>query len=194
MKSSMFLGAMCALGAVAQEVKNPSEIKPSYVTTWTTTTVTDWTTKTITKTITVQPTSTAEPVSTTVSVPDAHIKVKEPSTSSAKPTTSAEPTTTQAPVQTEEPEQTVWSTSWESTWTPTQSATQTSTEESAAPSATQTQAPAANGYQGKVLDSHNIHRANHSSNAVTWSDDLATSAQVLASRCVYQHDTYEQPQ
>lgn len=185
MKSSMFLGALCALGAVAQEVKNPSEVKPSYVTTWTTTTVTDWTTKTITKTITVRPTGTA-------TVPPANIKVQETSTSSAKPTTTAEPTTTQAPVQTQEPEQpeqTSWSTSWESTWTPTQSAT--STEE--AP--TQSQAPApANGYQGKVLDTHNIHRANHSSDALTWSKDLETSAQALASRCVYQHDTYGQPQ
>lgn len=195
MKSSMFLGALCALGAAAQEVKNPSEVQPSYVTTWTTTTVTDWTTQTITKTITVKPTSTAAPTSTTVSVPDAHIKVPQSSTSSAEPTTTAESTTTQAPAQTEEPEQTeqpaqtAWSTAWESIWTPTesatQSATQTSTEETA-----QTQAPApANGYQGKVLHSHNIHRANHSSDALTWSADLEKSAQVLASRCVYQHDT-----
>lgn len=190
MKSSMFLGALCALGAVAQEVKNPSEVKPSYVTTWTTTTVTDWTTQTITKTITVRPTG-------TTTVPPANIKVQETSTSSAKPTTTAEPTTaepttTQEPVQTQEPEQpeqTSWSTSWESTWTPTQSAT--STEE--AP--TQSQAPApANGYQSKVLDSHNVHRANHSSDALTWSKDLETSAQALASSCVYQHDTYGQPQ
>ncbi|KAL4809398.1 CAP domain-containing protein [Aspergillus unguis] len=192
MKSSMILGAaLCALGAMA-------EVEPSYVTEWTTTTVTDWTVVTVTKTITVSGTPTAKVVtSTATSIP---ISTDEPTTttafqpqvkvkdSSAEPletstsTSTVEPTSTAA---TEQAQPTSWSTSWESTWSSTQTATQ---EPSTTTAAASTQAPA-NTYQYNVLNSHNVHRANHSASDLTWSSDLQQSAQVLASRCVYEHDT-----
>ncbi|KAK2809988.1 hypothetical protein FQN50_003402 [Emmonsiellopsis sp. PD_5] len=49
--------------------------------------------------------------------------------------------------------------------------------------------PPANNYQSLVLKHHNIHRSNHSAPALTWSDELAKAAQVLAQRCVFDHDT-----
>jgi uncharacterized protein YkwD len=48
-------------------------------------------------------------------------------------------------------------------------------------------------YRHSVLYSHNIHRANHSSPDLTWSADLEGSARTLATRCIYQHDTYNHP-
>ncbi|KAL4873719.1 CAP domain-containing protein [Aspergillus spectabilis] len=183
MKSSMVLGALCALGAMA-------EIEPAYVTTWTTTTVTDWTIVTITKTITVEPTTTSA-APTTSTVPETQVKVQDPAPEPAPEepsTTSVEPVATSVA---REPE-TTWTSSWESTWssawTSTWSAPEsTSTSTSTAPPAS-TQAPA-NDYQSNVIYSHNVHRANHSSTDLTWSADLEASAQTLAARCVYQHDT-----
>ncbi|KAL4964503.1 CAP domain-containing protein [Aspergillus stella-maris] len=198
MKYSLMLGALCALGAMA-------EVEPSYVTTWTTTTVTDWTIVTITKTVTVPAstiveatsTSTAEPkvettttttstaAPTTTTVPQ--VKVQDTAPEAVETSTStAEPTSTVAPEPVAEPS--TWSTEWTSTWTSayTEPATTQTSTSTAEPSATQ--APA-NDYQSNVLFSHNVHRANHSSPDVSWSSDLESSAQVLAARCVYEHDT-----
>ncbi|KAI9372701.1 CAP domain-containing protein [Aspergillus egyptiacus] len=172
MRSSIVLGAFCALGAVAQ-------IEPAYVTEWITTTVVDWTTVTVTTTVTITPT--AEPTTTGASITqvrDTNAKVVQHNPApQPEPVAEPEPTTTVAPAPVE--------TSWSSTWSTTQpAATEVPTQEPApAP------APVANDYQSRVLYSHNIHRANHSSPDVAWSSDLAASAQVLASRCVYEHDT-----
>lgn len=46
-----------------------------------------------------------------------------------------------------------------------------------------------NDYISAALFHHNIHRANHSAPDLSWSDSLANSAKVLASRCVFAHDT-----
>lgn len=54
-------------------------------------------------------------------------------------------------------------------------------------------APTDSSYQGKVLYHHNIHRANHSASDLTWNSELENCAQILASRCVYKHDTSIQP-
>ncbi|KAL4779116.1 CAP domain-containing protein [Aspergillus varians] len=192
MKSSMILGAVCALGAMA-------EVQPSYVTEWTTTTVTDWTVVTITKTVTLDPTTAAEstttvepiiaaePTTTTTSAPETQVKVKESTADAVESTTTVETTSSVAP---EQPVASTWSTTEASTESTTEasteSATQTTTESTAAASATQ--APAS-GYQSNVLFSHNVHRANHSSTDLSWSSDLQASAQTLAARCVYEHDT-----
>lgn len=45
------------------------------------------------------------------------------------------------------------------------------------------------GYQNTVLKHHNVHRANHSAAALTWGHLLAEWAEVLASRCVFAHNT-----
>ncbi|KAL4989358.1 CAP domain-containing protein [Aspergillus falconensis] len=199
MKYSMILGvALCALGAMA-------EVEPSYVTEWTTTTVTDWTIVTITKTITVAPTSTATSTTTSVpaptSAPGTQVKVQDTAPAATAETEAAvekvPASTSSSTVEwtstevAEQPEATTWSSAWSSAWSSTWSTTQAATTETAAQStatASSTQT-AANAYQSNVLYSHNIHRANHSSPDVTWSSDLESSAQILASRCVYEHDT-----
>ena len=44
-------------------------------------------------------------------------------------------------------------------------------------------------YKQGILDSHNIHRANHSVNALVWDDRLTNVAAQIAASCVYAHDT-----
>lgn len=44
-------------------------------------------------------------------------------------------------------------------------------------------------YKQGILDSHNIHRANHSVNALVWDDRLTSVAAQIAASCVYAHDT-----
>ncbi|KAK4102331.1 PR-1-like protein [Parathielavia hyrcaniae] len=53
------------------------------------------------------------------------------------------------------------------------------------------EAPAAqpSDYQSTALYHHNIHRFNHSADALAWDDGLASSAETLAKRCVFEHDT-----
>lgn len=45
-------------------------------------------------------------------------------------------------------------------------------------------------YNSAVVYSHNLHRANHSSPDVTWSDDLYNCALEVAQTCKYAHDVY----
>lgn len=72
--------------------------------------------------------------------------------------------------------------------TPSTSSTSTT---SAAASTSVAPAPATGGtdYQSLALDAHNLHRANHSAPALTWSSTLADTAAKIASSCVYAHDT-----
>lgn len=49
--------------------------------------------------------------------------------------------------------------------------------------------PASDSYADTCLYHHNLHRANHSAPALTWSDSLAATAQKIADSCVYAHDT-----
>ncbi|KAI4274383.1 MAG: hypothetical protein LQ337_003982 [Flavoplaca oasis] len=44
------------------------------------------------------------------------------------------------------------------------------------------------GYKSAVLEHHNIHRANHSARALEWDDSLASYAEQVAKKCVYDHD------
>jgi uncharacterized protein YkwD len=45
-------------------------------------------------------------------------------------------------------------------------------------------------YAQKILDQHNVHRANHTdTNPLTWSDQLTATALKIANSCVYAHDT-----
>ncbi|PYH88955.1 PR-1-like protein [Aspergillus ellipticus CBS 707.79] len=117
------------------------------------------------------------------------------SAAAAATTTEAAAVTTAAAAATEAAaDSTSWSSAWTSYWTsawtdaaanPTTLATSTSSTSTSA-SATAT---AANSYQSAVLYNHNIHRSNHSASDVEWSSDLETSAQALAAKCVYEHDT-----
>ncbi|KAL2884180.1 hypothetical protein SGCOL_000119 [Colletotrichum sp. CLE4] len=42
--------------------------------------------------------------------------------------------------------------------------------------------------QTAAIDSHNIHRSNHSAPALTWDADLASYALITAKTCVFEHD------
>lgn len=49
---------------------------------------------------------------------------------------------------------------------------------------------ASSSYGQKILDQHNIHRANHTDTGpLSWSDELAATALKIANSCVYAHDT-----
>lgn len=50
------------------------------------------------------------------------------------------------------------------------------------------EAPKTGNYKDAVLYSHNVHRANHSASALTFSDELASYAQTVAAKCVWGHD------
>lgn len=43
-------------------------------------------------------------------------------------------------------------------------------------------------YQTMVLNSHNIHRVNHTAPALTWGDALAVAAKVLSDTCIFHHN------
>ncbi|KAH6981026.1 CAP domain-containing protein [Ilyonectria sp. MPI-CAGE-AT-0026] len=43
-------------------------------------------------------------------------------------------------------------------------------------------------YEAVMVDYHNLHRANHSVDAVTWDTTLAGYAQTIAETCVFEHD------
>ena len=44
-------------------------------------------------------------------------------------------------------------------------------------------------FQSKVIYHHNIHRKNHTSEDLNWSEALASIALQTAQKCVYEHDT-----
>ena len=44
-------------------------------------------------------------------------------------------------------------------------------------------------YENMVLYHHNVHRANHSADALTWNQTLADSAYALAQSCIFQHNS-----
>jgi len=72
----------------------------------------------------------------------------------------------------------------------TVSATSTQTQAAISARATTTSAagPAGTTYKDKALYHHNIHRANHSAPALTWSYKQAQIAQSIAETCVYAHN------
>ncbi|KAF7714085.1 Uncharacterized protein PECH_001966 [Penicillium ucsense] len=176
--------------------------------------VTDWTTVTVTETVTapavtetvlppqvqlqhVAPTTTAAPVVESVVAPSSTSAVEEPVTSSAPAPVETQAATEPSPAPVQEPAvvttqapapvetAVVSSSSWSTAWTSTLSvAPAAATTQAAAPAS----APAGNSYQSAVLYNHNVHRSNHSASSLDWSADLESSAKVLASRCVYEHD------
>ncbi|KAF2858554.1 PR-1-like protein [Piedraia hortae CBS 480.64] len=49
--------------------------------------------------------------------------------------------------------------------------------------------PAPGTYEAKVLEAHNVHRANHSAPDICWDAGLAATAQKIADTCKYEHNT-----
>ncbi|KAJ5554211.1 hypothetical protein N7513_004170 [Penicillium frequentans] len=179
--------------------------------------VTDWTTVTVTETITAPTVTETVPavekvpvvITTSTSVADVEAntdlfkKSTVPPESATSPAAVAPESTevastkaasTEAAVAeaapTEAASTSYWSTAWTSTMEASSSAPSstlaTSTSTSSTSSAT---ASATNAYQQAVLYNHNIHRSNHSVSSLKWSADLESSAQTLAARCTYEHDT-----
>lgn len=189
MRSSLFLGALCAAGALG----NPLEQR-AYVT--------DLTVITITETITAQP----APAPTTA--PAEQAPAPQPTPESTPPADPLTPATTDLPPpvptitpKSEQPPpeqqgqqgdgEVAWTTAWTEAWT-----TAWTLEPEGPPQttlATQTQEPGAaptNAYQDTLIYNHNVHRSNHSADSLSWSGSLEASAHKLASQCVYQHNTY----
>jgi uncharacterized protein YkwD len=153
MRSSILLGALCAISAVASPID-----KRAYTTEITVITVTE----------TVTPGESPTPAPTAAVDP---VERKYPVSYSTVLTTSTPlPTSTAAAVTPSE--------------TPAPAPEPSSSQEPPAPSPS-----AANSYQAAILQNHNIHRANHSADALSWSSDLEKSAQTLAQGCVYEHNT-----
>jgi uncharacterized protein YkwD len=57
------------------------------------------------------------------------------------------------------------------------------------PSSTPSAYVPGNDYTSNAVNSHNVHRSNHSAPAVAWDTDLASIAAQIASSCVFAHDT-----
>lgn len=54
---------------------------------------------------------------------------------------------------------------------------------------TDTQTPPELDWTKQILDRHNVVRAQHCAAELTWSDEIAASAQEYANRCVWKHDS-----
>lgn len=174
MKNSLWISAAFALGAVASPIFDKRVLVTDIEVTVVTITVTE-TPGAATQVPTAVPASTTAPAAgianlqnniplPSISTSTTSIVVEASSTSSPSPVVvSSPPATTAAPV----------------------------VVTTAAPVATTSSTPAAapSGYQGLILDSHNIHRSNHSAPALTWNQTLAESALALANTCDYHHDT-----
>jgi len=63
-----------------------------------------------------------------------------------------------------------------------------SSSSSAAPAPSPVAQSIGTDYNSRALYHHNIHRANHSAVDLKWDDNLASSAQEVASSCVYAHN------
>jgi len=72
---------------------------------------------------------------------------------------------------------------------PKQSSSAVSAAKPAATSAGSTSTAGSTDYQKQVLDSHNVHRANHSAPALSWDAGLASTAEKIAKSCKFAHDT-----
>lgn len=161
MKGSMMLGALCAIGAVAGPVDKRAIVTDVDLTV-VTVTVTD--SAVASATSTAADNAAAAPV-----VNEAH-KNHPDFSWPPWPTTTEVASTTDVASTTVPPSSTV--------------APTTTTSTSVVPSST------GDAYQSMLLDSHNIHRSNHSAPALTWNETLAESALALANSCDYHHDTY----
>ncbi|RAO70413.1 uncharacterized protein BHQ10_006425 [Talaromyces amestolkiae] len=182
MKGSLFVSALCVMGAAASPLNKRVLVTDIAVTV---------VTVTVTETpgaATSVPASTTSVAATTAPVAGAANVNNEyprpPWTSTETETTIVVPSSTSStstyiapePATTVAPEPTT-------TAAPTTTAVEVSSTSTSVPTAT------GSAYQTLILDSHNIHRSNHSAPALTWNETLAESALALANTCDYHHDT-----
>ncbi|KAL1988925.1 hypothetical protein VTN96DRAFT_6914 [Rasamsonia emersonii] len=166
MRSSILLGALCAMGAIASPIEKRVYTTEVIVIT-VTETITPWLTQST-------PSATAATTAAVTPSPEIDVAEKYRHSSESSSTTVVTPSSPSPVVTTSAP----------ATTSSTSSSVQVSTASSAAPSPS-----AANSYQETILQNHNIHRANHSAPALVWDSGLEASAQQLANGCVYEHNT-----
>jgi Cysteine-rich secretory protein family len=190
MKGSLLLAAaLCALSAVASPIDKRVVV------------VTDVELTVVTVTVTESPSATSTPVP--ISTTSTTSTTSAPATSAAaaeagfaqvnndlRPvsstrtsvyvlsSTSSSSTSTSTSISTKS----VYTSVPEPTTTSSTSVSTSSTSSSA--TATGTSA-----YQAMIIESHNIHRANHSASDLVWNSTLAESALALANTCSYGHNT-----
>lgn len=182
MKGSLFVGALCVLGAAASPLNKRVLVTDVEVTVVTVTiTETPGAATSVPAATTTSVAATTAPVAGAANVNNEFPRPQSTSTetettivvpSSTSSTLVPEPTTTVAPE-------------------PATTAAPTTTVVAAAAAATTTSVTSSTGstYQSLILDSHNIHRSNHSAPALAWNETLAESALALANTCDYHHDT-----
>lgn len=199
MRSSFLLSAVCAAGVMG----TPLDLdKRAYETEWSFFTVTSTTTgqaeqqqmqPATAETVTLPPTtSTLDSVTTTPAAAETTAAPAETTAAAAQNTAQAEPAPSSSSSDNgdnvlDNVVPTGWTSSFSTAWTstPTQAPQQTTMTSSA----TDSGASPTNHYQETLLYNHNIHRSNHSADSLSWSNTLEASAQKLAARCVYEHDT-----
>ncbi|EED14813.1 SCP-like extracellular protein, putative [Talaromyces stipitatus ATCC 10500] len=188
MKGSLIIGALCALGAVASPL-NMRVLVTDIEVTVVTITVTETPGYTPAAATTTVPASTTSVAPTTVPVAGAANLNNEyprpPLTSTSTSTTLVVPSSSSTTFVAPEPTTTVAAAPAPTPVEP--STTSTSTSASTSPSVAPSSAGSS--YQSLILNSHNIHRSNHSAPALTWNETLAESALKLANTCDYHHDT-----
>lgn len=171
MKGSLFLAATGAALAMAGPIGAPLNKRAM---------ATDWVVEVVTVTVTdgndrgaaFIEQATPDPIPTPTPIPE-----PEPEPTPVEPVPEPEPTTTTSeglPIPTFEPE-------------PEPEPSSTTVEPAPSPSP-EPGDPSLGEYETTMLEQHNLHRANHSADALTWDSDLAQWAENTAQGCVFEHD------
>jgi uncharacterized protein YkwD len=181
MKSSVFLASCGAILAAASPILQDRKlyVKTDVVVEWVTVTVTEGETSTVFRRPSPRPTTTTTTSSPPPPPPPPSSTSEAVVEAAADPSPSPDPTPEPAPV-VQSPE-------------PQVHAVQPSSEPAPAPapspSSTKAQTAEPTDYASTAVYHHNVHRFNHSANALEWSDEHAGYAKTLAERCVFEHDT-----
>lgn len=92
-------------------------------------------------------------------------------------------------VESSEPKQEVSPTPNQEDSSPPKKEDSSTPKEESSPTTTPFDVPKSDSYPDKCLWHHNMHRKNHTCEALVWSDELAATAQKIADSCIYAHVT-----
>ncbi|KAI9870450.1 MAG: hypothetical protein M1830_004239 [Pleopsidium flavum] len=160
MRSSTLVSALFIAGALSSPILQ----KRDYVTEVEVVTVTDYITQVFVAATAAATTSAAASVIQYYQAPASSSQAPAPSSKAPASSSQAPASSSQAP------------------------ASAPSSSSSAAPSPSPVAESTGTDYNSLALHHHNIHRTNHSADALTWDDNLASYAQQVASSCVYAHN------
>ncbi|KAH6855410.1 CAP domain-containing protein [Chaetomium sp. MPI-CAGE-AT-0009] len=201
MKSSVFLATCGAILAAASPILQGRKlyIKTDVVTEWVTVTVTDGDTSTTFRRPSPRPqptttTTPAEPSTTTLpppppppaSSPEPVVEAASQPTSKPEPQPSPKPTPVVKPAVPSPDPAPAPAPSPDPAPAPAPSP---DPAPAPAPSPTKDETTKPSDYSSTAVYHHNVHRFNHSANALQWDDEIAGYAKTLAERCVFEHDT-----